>query len=66
MLNGVGDQFVHDESERHPYVSVDDQRFGIDDEAEARRDLAFELVLARALRGRRNGEKRNYRHGQVP
>src|SRR5580700_11477113 len=30
MLNGVGDQFVDDECERHCHVSADDERIGID------------------------------------
>jgi hypothetical protein len=31
MLNSIGDQFVHDESERHRDVSGNDERIGIDD-----------------------------------
>ena len=31
MLNGVGNQFVHDECERHCHVSGDNERVGIDD-----------------------------------
>ena len=30
MLNGIGDQFVHDESERHRHISAYDERIGFD------------------------------------
>ena len=32
MLNGVGDQFVHDQRERGRHLSGDSERVGVDDE----------------------------------